>query len=173
MTNIYYDCEFLEDGKTIELISIGMVSEDGLELYLVNNDMPWDRIMQRPWLVENVVTSLPTRLVNGALQLDRSNPSVRPKAAIANEVARFITSYTNPELWAYYAAYDHVVMCQLFGRMIDLPDGVPMYTNDLKQEIVRYGNPILPKQADGLHNALADAKWVCATYDKLIENTSL
>ena len=28
--NIDYDCEFLEDGKTIDLISIGMVAEDGL-----------------------------------------------------------------------------------------------------------------------------------------------
>lgn len=32
---IYYDCEFLEDGNTIDLISMGMVAEDGRELYAV------------------------------------------------------------------------------------------------------------------------------------------
>ena len=33
---IFYDTEFIENGRTIELISIGMVAEDGRELYLVN-----------------------------------------------------------------------------------------------------------------------------------------
>jgi hypothetical protein len=33
MTKIYYDCEFLEDGERIHLISIGMVAEDGREFY--------------------------------------------------------------------------------------------------------------------------------------------
>ena len=35
MTAIDYDFEFLEDGSTIEPISIGMVCEDGREYYAV------------------------------------------------------------------------------------------------------------------------------------------
>src|SRR4051812_11038169 len=31
----FYDTEFLEDGQTIELISIGIVAEDGREYYAV------------------------------------------------------------------------------------------------------------------------------------------
>lgn len=38
-----------------------------------------------------------------------------------------------PAFYGYYSAYDHVVFCWLFGRMIDLPTGFPMYTRDLKQ----------------------------------------
>lgn len=38
-----------------------------------------------------------------------------------------------PEFYAYYADYDWVVFCSLFGRMIDLPKGFPMYCKDLKQ----------------------------------------
>jgi hypothetical protein len=41
--------------------------------------------------------------------------------------------------------------------MIDLPDGVPMWTNDIQQEAVRLGIA-LPEQAQGQHNALADAR---------------
>jgi hypothetical protein len=41
--------------------------------------------------------------------------------------------------------------------MIGLPKGVPMWTNDLRQEAERLGNPDLPEQAEGEHNALADA----------------
>ncbi|WP_405559084.1 3'-5' exoribonuclease [Streptomyces canus] len=39
MTAIDYDLEFLEDGRTIELISIGMVCDDGRQYYAVNRDM--------------------------------------------------------------------------------------------------------------------------------------
>ena len=39
----------------------------------------------------------------------------------------------NPQFYGYYSAYDHVALCWLFGKMIDLPKGFPMYTIDLKQ----------------------------------------
>lgn len=38
-----------------------------------------------------------------------------------------------PEFYAYYADYDWVVFCWLFGRMIDLPKGFPMFAFDLQQ----------------------------------------
>lgn len=34
----FYDTEFIEDGKTIELLSIGIVSEDGRKLYCESNE---------------------------------------------------------------------------------------------------------------------------------------
>ena len=37
-----------------------------------------------------------------------------------------------PEFYAYYASYDWVVFCWIFGKMIDLPKGFPMYCTDLK-----------------------------------------
>lgn len=79
-----------------------------------------------------------------------------------------------PEFYAYYADYDWVVFCWLFGKMIDLPKGLPMYCNDIKQEMDRIekeynykGSDIIfdckklpnyPKQTNE-HNALADARW--------------
>lgn len=51
-----------------------------------------------------------------------------------------------------------MVLCQLFGPMIDLPDGIPMWTNDLRQEVARLGDPRMPEQEHGAHNALADAR---------------
>ncbi|MFD0852416.1 hypothetical protein ACFQ07_09295, partial [Actinomadura adrarensis] len=159
---IFYDCEFLENGRTIDLISIGMVAEDGGEYYAVNADMPFARIMRHEWLRENVVPSLPIVRHDGIRPfrrpfLDRTHPDVKPRELIAVQVRQFIQTTPDAELWAWYGAYDHVALCQLWGRMIDLPDGVPMFTCDLKQEAVRLGNPRMPEQADGLHNALADA----------------
>jgi hypothetical protein len=161
---IFYDTEFIEDGNTIALISIGMVAEDGRELYLVNRDMPTRRIRRHPWLMANVVPHLPKGHGDARLSMPKralfhpQDPIVRPVARIADRVRDFITATPDPQLWAWYGAYDHVVLCQLWGPMIALPDGVPMFTNDLKQEAVRLGNPALPEQAAGEHNALADAR---------------
>lgn len=40
-----------------------------------------------------------------------------------------------PTFYAYYADYDWVLFCTLFGAMVDLPTGFPMYCIDLKQEL--------------------------------------
>lgn len=164
---IYYDTEFIEDGRTIELISIGMVAEDGRELYAVNRDMPVKRIAKHDWLRANVVPSLPrihgdrrhyVSARRNPLALDFDHPAMLNRDRIARMVQAFITLTPEPELWVWYGAYDHVALAQLFGRMIDLPEGVPMWTNDLKQECMRLGNPQMPEQTVGVHNALADAR---------------
>lgn len=165
----FYDCEFLEDGRTIELISIGIVAEDGRELYLVNRDAPWRRIKKHEWLMSNVVPKLPQPHGDWINQMPRRwpidfhNPAVRGRDAIADRVVAFLLgndqeTYTDLELWADYGAYDHVALCQLFGPMIALPSGVPMFTNDLQQAIRHAGNPTMPEQVAGMHNALDDAR---------------
>lgn len=168
----FYDTEFIEDGRTIDLISIGIVAEDGREYYAVNRDAPWKRIAKHTWLVENVVRNLPRIYGDQRNHVGRSNPlaldfsdrAMKTRREIADDVRHFllpepyVDGTPEPELWAWYADYDHVVLCQLWGTMMDLPQGLPMYTRDLKQECDRQGNPPLPDQADGEHNALADAR---------------
>lgn len=170
---VWYDTEFIEDGSTIELISIGMVAEDGHELYAVAEEIDdgklYGRIRRHDWLMAHVVPHLPLR---GELRppgfgdlptfnLDMDDNRIMPRRMIRNAVRDFLLSRLDQlELWAWYAAYDHVALAQLFGPMIHLPKGVPMYTHDLKQEVDRLGNPELPKQTSAEHNALADARWV-------------
>ncbi|GAB2468250.1 polyadenylate-specific 3'-exoribonuclease AS [Streptosporangium sandarakinum] len=178
---LFYDCEFLEDGRTIDLISIGMVAEDGREFYAVNEDIATDPlhswICRHQWLMENVVPHLPlstgrTRTQKGHgrittsstylgfFNLDMTSNDVMPRRMIRNAVRDFILATPDVELWAWYGAYDHVALAQLWGRMIDLPTGVPMWTNDLRQEAARLGltDDDMPTQAEGEHNALADAR---------------
>jgi hypothetical protein len=52
----FYDCEFIEDGKTIDLISIGVVREDGAELYLESNEFDPDKASD--WVRQNVFPHL-------------------------------------------------------------------------------------------------------------------
>lgn len=155
----WYDTEFHEDGSTIDLISIGIVAEDGREYYAVNRDADWGRIHEHPWLMDNVVPYLGTG-------------ERKPRRLIRSEVAAFLAHDVRsvrdvPELWAWFAAYDHVALAQLFGRMIDLPVHIPQWTNDVRQEHRRLGYPQLPPQPGGLHNALADARHVRTMHDYL------
>ena len=93
----------------------------------------------------------------------------KSRKQIKADVIAFIGA-DKPELWAYYADYDHVVLCQLFGRMIDLPENFPMYTRDIKQLCDDKGNPRLPEQGSSEHNALADAKWTAEAYEFLMRD---
>jgi hypothetical protein len=168
--NVCYDTEFLEDGETIELISIGMVAEDGYEYYAVNRDMPERRIRRHPWLMENVVPNLPqSQLIPKRWLYDRRDRVVKPRSKIRFEVRRFLLDAkrrgyerdgNDLKLWADYASYDHVVLCQLFGRMIDLPGGIPMWTHDLRQELELWGEVEPPAHHGVQHNALDDARHV-------------
>ncbi|GIF08648.1 3'-5' exoribonuclease domain-containing protein [Actinoplanes siamensis] len=176
----FYDTEFLESGPEhpIELISIGIVAEDGRELYLVNRDAPWGKIKKNGWLMANVVPQLPQphgdwrNHMPKRWLIDLNSPYVRSREAIADRVATFLLgndleTYADLELWADYGAYDHVALCQLFGRMIDLPDGMPMFTHDLQQALRAAGNPSMPQQASGTHNALEDARHLRACFQAL------
>ena len=54
----FYDCEFIEDGTTIELVSIGVVGEDGREFYAVSTE--FDASRAGAWVRANVLPKLPS-----------------------------------------------------------------------------------------------------------------
>lgn len=171
---IFYDTEFLEDGKTIELISIGMIREDGAEYYAVDEFCNWFMVTHHPWLRDNVLPSLPVTYGASGVEFDEQHPgypALKPRTQIASEVRDFILAAPDPQLWAWYGAYDHVVLCQLWGTMMQLPKGVPMWTNDLKQEVERLGNPGLPSLSGVTeHNALDDAREVRFRHEWLLDH---
>jgi hypothetical protein len=142
MSRIFFDTEFYENGKTIELISIGLVTEDGREYY-AETDCADATASCSAWLRENVLPHL-------------TGPQ-KPRAMIAREIVEFAGE--RPEFWANYAAYDWVVLCQLFGTMMDLPKGWPMFCRDLQQVVD--GRVIdWPGQEGDAHNALDDARYL-------------
>lgn len=149
----WFDTEFIEDGKTIDLMSIGIVSEDGRELYLESSECDLSRASQ--WVKDNVIPHLTANVWN--------------RVQIETAVRNFCDPerHGKPEFWAYYADYDWVAMCQIFGTMMDLPKGWPMYCRDVKQLCDDLGNPKLPEQGKGEHHALADARWTKSAWEFL------
>jgi hypothetical protein len=159
----FFDTEFHEDGKTIDLISLGMVAEDGREFYAEVAGFDYSKVDE--WVRENVLPQLWSRQVEkkegNCWIRDGGRGGLLSPQTIAREIQDFCDpeKYGKPEFWAYYADYDWVILCQLFGRMIDLPKGWPMYCRDIKQWCDALGNPKLPEQRESEHHALADARW--------------
>jgi|SRR5271165_2691929 len=174
----FYDAEFHEDGRTIDLISLGIVAEDGRELYACNLDAELHRCHEKDfWLKDNVLSKLPPYSDDAWMRKSeirtRVLDFVLAPLPFADDVAlkdRKTIDGEKIQFWAYYADYDWVVLCQLFGRMIDLPPQFPMYCMDLKQLSVDVGSPQHPPQTKGEHNALGDARWNRDLYKFLKEH---
>jgi hypothetical protein len=195
----FLDTEFYEHGYArIDLISIALVCEDGREFYAVAGD-GWDPKQVSPWLRDNVLPWLQTNpdlekplTFTDVVQirwedeevwdeLRKIDIPVLSRDSIRNKILEFVhptqSDGTKPEFWGYFADYDWVLFCQLFGTMIQLPKRLPMYCNDLKQEMRRLeiSREELPPQEGAAHNALADARHLAKTYKwlKYIEERQL
>lgn len=220
---------------TIDLISIGIVAEDGRKYYAISKDFnleeAWNRWQPKTgqgnrnniqpieyWIRENVLKSIWEELckwdegyffkngdyffgkskdipVKGGFNFKTLKKLIskygKSNKQIAEEVKDFIDKcecfkYTDkevkgvsdyakskisykPEFYGYYADYDWVVFCWLFGRMIDLPKGLPMFAFDIQQQIEEYkiDKELLLKEVPQInsHNSLSDAFWNKKAYE--------
>jgi len=194
----FIDTEFKEKPNTIDLISIGMVDETGKEFYALNKDVNLKKVWKDDWLNENVLRPIYQEHFSGDMR-NRFQFTYRTMKMIFKEAGKtrkemrtaiiqfmidkdyrflsvdetkFYLEEKNPEFYGYYADYDWVVFCWIFGRMIDLPKGMPMYCKDLKQIMDELGldkewkNKNCPKPKRE-HNALVDAKWDLDFYNSM------
>ena len=110
----FYDTEFIEDGTTIDLVSIGVVDETGREFYAVSTQFDPDKAI--PWVRRNVLDQLPPP----------ADKAWRSRERIREDLLSFLTGPGEEiELWAWFGAYDHVALCQLWGAMPALPAADP------------------------------------------------
>ena len=156
----FIDTEFYERGHElpIQLISLGVVANDGREFYAENSDVDLEELS--PWLKENVVPHL-------------TGPRM-PHAEIGPAFLRFLGNDMWPSFWGYFADYDWVLFCQLFGSMMSLPDFFPQFCLDVRQ-VMYQGVWTLPNVSftGPQHNALVDARWTKAVIDRLEGKRSL
>lgn len=215
--NYFIDTEFLEGTQkesfpvslfrkntppTIDLISIGIVAEDGREYYAISKDFnlkeAWNRYQMKQvygdvrnafpkevkeyWIRENVLKHIYRELYFKTNDVSYSQAAFLYKGIqegkhddlftyemlkhlinhygktnkqIANEIVEFVYGESSnldglsplqeaqkyepnnhipiPKFYGYFADYDWVAFCWLFGKMIELPKGFPKYCIDLKQ----------------------------------------
>ncbi len=147
VTRYFLDTEFNESPGSLQLISIGLVDEHGREFYAISSEFEESRA--NVFVRQNVLPRLGST----------PRESLR---SIRDRLLTFVGD-TRPEFWGYFADYDWVLFCWIFGTMVELPKGWPMFCMDLKQlmhehDIRRFQLPELP--AGKAHNALVDAQWL-------------
>ena len=154
----FLDTEFAEDGERIRLISLALVSERDDRFYRVLSD-GWSVDDCNDWVRQHVLPLLPPR-----------GPLWSTREQTRKDVTRLLMRDGTPEIWADYGSYDWVALCQLFGTMMDLPSGMPMFVRDLRQEVFRLGVSQwdLPSRKSAKHDALEDSlelrdRWVWLT----------
>lgn len=156
----YLDTEFIEDGVTIDLISIAIIAEDGREFYRISTE--FDASRANDFVSEFVFPYIVDRKTGR--RLDPEAWASREK--IKQDLLQFVGNDDNIEFWAWYGSYDWVALAQLFGPMVDLPPNFPMYVHDVKQLADELGNPKGPEKIDK-HDPRADARWARDYHDQL------
>lgn len=187
MTRYFLDTEFIDDGKTIDLISIGIVCEDSREYYAQSTEFYAGHASD--WVKEQVLShlSLCPHLNRGdgdilaQIQHQQSSHGFfggqcyevgltrhekdcpwRTRRELAKDIREFFKSPDSFEVWGWCAGYDFVALCQIFGTMMDLPNGFPHYIKDIQYVLDERGiaDEDLPPNAWAAHNALTDAKYI-------------
>ena len=176
----FLDTEFIERPNEIELISVGIYClDDDSTFYAESTNFNEDKADD--WVKENVLSNL--KFYNkGAMPFNSSKTKSsltdnKTKTEvfgnnlfIKEELLKYIGEDKNPEFYAYYADYDWVVFCWLFGKMIDLPENFPMYCRDIKQMMDErdLDDTMKPEQNGTEHNALDDAIYDAELYEWVI-----
>lgn len=157
----------------IDLISIGIVSEDNRALYFISSEYNYNDA--DPWVMANVITPAYIDAVHGDNRNFYSSDTFHkrygtPVKQICKILMDWIGEDNDISFYGYYSDYDWVLLCSMFGRMNELPAVFPMYCRDIKQMMdekgVDYTHPDCPKQK-GNHISLHDAAWNKEAYEWL------
>ena len=160
----FLDTEFVEDGETIMPISLALVSEGGRELY-IEFEFDEAKAVAHDFVRQNVLPHL-----QGQERHTRERAAERIIDFLDLHPRAPAESKPKPiEFWAYYADYAWVLFCQIFGTMMDLPNGCPKLCMDLQQLWIQLGCQagVKPPKPEKDHNALEDAKWNMEFYKRL------
>jgi hypothetical protein len=152
----FIDCEFIENGSMapIELLSIGIVAEDGRWFYGENGDA--DFLAANDWVKANVLPTL------SGVQ-DQFTEKV-----IAANILDLVHDDPSPEFWGWCCGYDYVLVSQLIG-FNRWPDGWPYYFRDIQQTADELGSSLDDVAGPSNHNALDDAKQIRKLWHYLAE----
>ncbi len=240
-----FNIKYGETKPTIDLISIGIVAEDGCEYYAFSNEFNLNEAWNRHdvieantaknhsqydikvyWIRDNVLMPIFFDLAKedfysthfkdewpydqSPIKFKKNFGSDfkwfkklvkkygKSNKQISNEIIQFTDSHKvrtilhseldipnreQIEFYGYYSDYDWVVFCWIFGKMMNLPKGYPMYCIDLKQTLDEKANQVsmynisgglksikmsmgYPKEQNE-HNALSDAHWNRKLYEFL------
>jgi hypothetical protein len=159
----FLDCEFNQNVDPVQLISIGIVGEDGREFYATS--CAFDPTLCDVWLGANV---LPVRHKEGIVTDKTRYLRDATLPVIKSYLEDFFKDDEKAEFWGYYADYDWYLFTRFWGFM-DMPKNFPMLCLDVKQWAMHLGVRNLPEVFQPEHHALVDARWTKRAFEYLAD----
>lgn len=175
----FFDTEFNENVHPIELVSIGVVADNGRKFYGVTEG--YSRVkafLENPktaddyphlwscndWVKKHV---LPILLDETIIDTDIH---IGSEKFLRDKLVEFIGDDQFPEFWAFYGDYDWFLLTRLFKSFDKMPKKWPQICYDLHQYARHHGlHRSLPAKFKPEHNALVDAKWTQAAFSAVKE----
>lgn len=140
MSKIFFDTEFTGLKKNTDLISIGLISDDGKEFYAEFTDFDKSKIDDENWITTNVLNNTiafgsvdPTDVV-----LDETTYHKGTKSEIAKDLLSWFNQFDSIEMISDVCHYDYVLFIDIFGSAFDLPEKIPACCHDINQDIANY-----------------------------------
>lgn len=173
---IFFDMEFTGLHQKTTPISIGMVSESGLEFYAEFTD--YDDSQVDEWIHENVIGNLVMSDYEDGLFPPVTTAVLGTKNEVAVELRRWLRQFDFVEMYSDCLAYDWVLFCDIFGHAFFIPENVSRAPHDINQDIAYYlgisENEAFDISREDLagfshhnkHNALWDARIIQTCYSR-------
>ena len=137
---VFFDTEFTGLYKDTKLISIGLIDEDGKQLYLENNEIDIDSICD-VWLLHNVFYNTIYYGNNEVGYLDIVNKLDEYFCGnmyqIKEKLKKYFSKYDYVELVSDVCHYDMVLLIDIFGHAFSLPENVSPCCYDVNQLLAR------------------------------------
>lgn len=137
MSRVYIDTEFEGLWKTAKLISLGLVSDDGKELYVEFNDI--DINEQDDWVKQNVLVNT---VYYGDADInsitDEENYFIGNKQQVRDKLVEWFKQFPEVQIVSDVCHYDFVQFIDIFGSAFDLPSNINASCHDINQDIARY-----------------------------------
>jgi hypothetical protein len=177
MNKLYFDCEFTGLHQNTQLISIGIVSDNGKKFYAeLNNYLP--DILDK-WLHENVISKL--KFNNTSYYLNKTESIYEVKTdmeGLNHHLEVWLSQFDRVEMYSDCLSYDWVLFNNVFGTAFDIPKNIYYIPFDLCSYFKVYGiDPDISREefsenidSKSKHNALHDAEVIKQCFDKLLNN---
>ncbi len=174
---IFFDAEFTGLHHHTTLISIGLVAENGQEIYCEFTD--YDKAQIDDWLQENIIEKLTLQPLGkpNSLTVWPANSFCGNTDEIRIELNKWLSQFDSVEMWSDTLAYDWVLFNHIFGHAFNIPKHVYYIPFDIATLFKIKGvDPDINREEfagvngqEKKHNALWDARIIRACYEKLME----
>lgn len=178
--NVYFDMEFEGLRKDAKVISLGMVADNGKELYFEFDDI--DVNNQDQWVKDNVLANTAlygNKDVNQMITEDNYYKGNKEQAK--GVLLHWLNQFDEVQFVSDVCHFDFVFLIDIFGSAFDLPKNVCPFCYDINQDIMNYFW-ISEKEAfdcsreevltnigaeikGDKHNSIYDARVIRAIYD--------